>query len=407
MLSSTVLLRESLEPLPETGLGFSVALVAYLLFRRFRRDWVQDILLGLTVALMIGFRPVAFILALPVFIALPERTAGRSAASIWRWVLLAGAVLIPLLMSAGDDTDIRPAVLTTAAIIAVSALAGFVNDVVKGNWRIWRGYLLISASALIAAYLLYPHYFKYFDDLMAQIDKYHTQVENPIGSLEGVLWNLLVSVGYLAVAFPGPFSLVGILVAVPFLFKTKPGPLSRKLSLLLLGLLPYVLTVCRNDNLQPRYLISIMPVFFIISALGLMFAVRYSRLSWLLLLPLSLSMFQLGEAMTIVPASAGMPAVLRELSHMPPQPVTVLSFGSCTPDYYQESDPVFYPVAPYIPPVYHVASPEQATYCVSFRDLPPGFEPIVQYGYIDEETNLHIRTLLAHLHGRDRQITPP
>ena len=70
----------------------------------------------------------------------------------------------------------------------------------------------------------------------------------------------------------------------------------QKLTPFILGTIPFFFLIMRNESFQSRYLIPLMIAVFIPATLGLLTLLRQRKLKYLLLLPLSLSLLQTGEA---------------------------------------------------------------------------------------------------------------
>ncbi len=391
MLSSTVLLRESLEVVPEPGLLLSLALLMYAALKPHTKYYSAELLAGFSIGLMTGFRPVGFLLAIPFFLILPDKFSGESGAKTWRWGLLTTACLIPVLMSVRDAVPFTGLVTTVTILFCVWTVLFLILDIVKGKWKVWAGNAVAVITAIAVIYAFFPQYFNHFDIMLEQINSYHTQRENPVGSIPGLLWNLLISLAYLVIAFPGPLGFAGILVFLGMLFRQRQLAGGRTILLVFAGLMPFVLTVCRNTNYQSRYLIPVSAFFAVISAIGFLRIADQRKFHVLLLVPLLLSVTQLGETLLNMSSAGSILTTLRELSDHPPGTVTVLNIGPCTPDYYDEIDPVFYPLIPYVSPCYHRASPLNSMYCVSFGELPEGFIHVSSNGYIDMENEMMIR----------------
>lgn len=390
MLSSTVLMRESLEPLPETGLAFCIALSA-LIILRCRKGFLLDISSGVVLALLTGFRPVAFIMAIPVLLVIPGKYYARSAAGIWKWALLAVSITVPVLMGLSESISEGNTILIIGIAFAALTLTALITDVLRGKGRVWLSYLIILGTAVLLIILFFPHYFNHWDELMRQIADYHFARETPVGDAGELFSNIGISLAYLAIAFPGILAAVGAAGGLGFALREKKLPEMKHIALIALGLLPFLITSCRNENYQPRYLIPLLPITFLFAGWGISRLLESRKFRLLLLIPFFITVFQLGQAIDLTGRRGGMITALRKLESMPPRLVSVYNMSMCVPEYYADSRPVFYPIIPYINLTRHVASPEQAYYCIAYKELPAGFVQTDEFGYTARDIALELR----------------
>ena len=389
VLSSTALMKEFLEPVPETGMAFTVSMMIYLMLR-YKPGFLNNVIAGGTIALLIGFRPTAFPLSIPVFFILYDKrydTAGNH----WRWLLLTVSLLIPLILAFPSlqlwSDQIRHIVLLFLLLTVLMA----VKDIAKGNHAVWIRFLTILTTSAVVIFIAFPHYINHWEELLRQINDYHVSREYPIADLGDFTTCLACSLVYLIVVFPGPLAAIGFLAGAGFVARERESfPQSRILLSFALGLLPFLLIACRNNNFQSRYLIPLLPIFLLFASWGILRLLQNRYFSLLLILPFLLSTFQLAEGIHN-DQRGGTLTALKDLSELPPAPVTVFNFNVCCPEYYADTDPVFYPILPFVSPVFHRASIEEAHYCIALGDLPEGFEVLNSYGQTVEEHRTEMR----------------
>ncbi len=387
LLSSTIMLKESLEPTPEIGLSLTVSLMIYLLIK-YKPCLKYNLLLGFVLALFVGFRPVGMILAIPIFLVLPEKHKSSFAGRYWKWVFLSITAIIPLSLGFPEVLSFNP--LFLPILLVGTTLVCVIMDIRDGSSRIWLSYLTILLTAVLVVLLFFPHYVKHWSELLRQINDYHISREVPVNDLNIFLSSLGLTIMYLLLVFPGPLAAIGFLSAVCYSIREKYFPHRKLLWTIAIGFLPFLITTCRNLNMQSRYLIPLSPLVFLVAAFGIRKLLTNKIFALLLAIPLIVSAFQLAEAVQYG-KKGGMLLALKELSSMPPGLVTVMNLEVCTPEYYDETDPVFYPILPFVSQIYHSASHLNAEYCISYGELPDNFEVYKKFGYRNEERSVEIR----------------
>ncbi len=408
VLSSTTILIESFEPTPEnaTLCIFSILLYLLTIYRPGKR---HCFLIGLTLALLAGTRPTSIILALPVFLAIPQSFSKKSyARKYWRWVFLIVASFGALLTSFPQLVSIQEIVLFAFPLMFFVTLFSFLHDRGAGHSKVWKEFLLIIAYFVILLPVLFPNYFLHFQEFIRQTKQYHLEVEYPCNSISIIGKSIFYSIIYITIAFPGPFAATGFFTAIGlFISKRRKNECSgyRNLSLFVLGIVPFVLIVTRNENFQARYLIPLMGLFFIIASIGVKYILS-TKLKYFLLIPFLVSSYQLSEIVQYK-TNGGILNAFYDLSIEEPGTIQAQDIGPCNPHYYGDSKEIYYPLIPYIPANLHVFSPDNALYSISFNNPDSNYTVTKTYGSSQIERNSLVRasdfpswTDLVYLTGR-------
>ena len=390
LLSSTVILIESFEPTPENATLCIFCILFYLL-TAYKPGKRHCILIGLTLALLAGTRPTALILALPVFLVVPESFSAKSyARRYWRWIVLAIISCTALLTAFPKIISVTELSLTTFPLLLLVTLFSFIHDKRRGNGKVWNEFLLILASFVVLLPLLFPNYFLHFGELLRQTNQYHLEVEFPCDSFAIVGKRILFSLLHITVTFPGPFAATGFFAAVGLFFSKREKNKSnyRTLSLFAMGIVPYILIVIRNDNFQSRYLIPVMGLFFAVASIGIRHLLN-SKLKYLLLIPFLVSSYQLYEVVQYK-TDGGILNAFYDLSTKK-QGTIQTDIGACPPHFYGENRSTFYPLLPYAPSNRHVLNSENALYTVSFNRPPANYDVIGTYGNDHKDRERQVR----------------
>lgn len=379
-LSSSVIMIESLELTPE---NLSLCIFSILIYQLtvYKPSKRHSILLGFTVALLAGSRPTAIILAFPVFLVIPDFAAAASCLrKYWRWVFLAViSCAVPLTAFSDVVSETELGFVVLPALLFVTVLS-FLCDRRKGNLRVWKELGLTVVSFLVFLLLLFPQYFLHFKELIRQVNQYHLDIEMRCISITQMANYVLYGFLYITITFPGPFAATGIFTAMGLIFsKRKVGNLNyHRLSLIALGVVPFLLTVVRNDNFQPRYLIPMLGIVLVVASIGISYLLR-SKLKYLLIIPFLLSSYQLIEIVQNKTNGSFLNA-FHDLSRMEKGTVNAQDIGPCQPHYYGDAVSTFYPLLPYFSKDMHSMNRSTSRYVLSFAPPAAGYDIVGSYG---------------------------
>ena len=391
VLSSTIMLIESFELTPETSMFLMISILMFTL-TTYRPCLPHAVMLGTILALLIGTRPTALVLAFPMVMVLPEKfSEARFASCFWRWSLFAIAVLSAVISG-------FPGWISTSALISIGTVTAILITVFaaaldcrKRHCRFWTHLFVILLVFPVILFILFPHYFLYHAEFFRQLEAYHLDIEQPIGSLTMFFGNAGLGFMNLFLVFTGPLAATGLFAGLGFLLSDRSY--FRRYRLLILfaaGLLPFFLLVMRNTNLQPRYLIPLLGPFFILSAGGLKLLWNSRRIRILLAIPLLMSLFQLTEVVRYK-HRGGILNALRHLGELKPNEVLIPSMTPFDPQYYSEEDNVRWPLVPFFDdhlPIWEETTPD---YLICSGAVPEGYEIVRSFGDSDEVISIMVR----------------
>ncbi|NOQ22276.1 MAG: hypothetical protein GQ565_06465 [Candidatus Aegiribacteria sp.] len=379
VLSSAVILIESFEPTPENAMLFAINILFYCM-AVYKPSRKHAIITGVVLALMVGTRPTALILGLPVLLIIPEHFSDRAyAKKTLRWFILAvfsGAVI---LAAFPQIVSIEAIAIITAILVFPATLFSIIHDIRNDCFRVWNHLLMSLVSFILSLLILFPNYFLHFPELIRQVQEFHIEREVPCGSLSILAKNIFYSFMYLTIAFPGPFAATGFFTAIGLFFSKRRSPDCRMLLLFVLGTVPFLFLACRNDNFQSRYLIPLMGVVFVVASIGLRYILSVRKLRILLLIPFLISSYQIFEIVQYK-TQGGILNAFYDLNLQDNVTVLPLNIGPCWPGYYSQEDNICWPLMPYVESHLPEWNSEGARYSVSFSPLPDEYEILGVYG---------------------------
>lgn len=379
VLSSSVILIESFEPTPENVMLFAVNILFYHM-AVFKCNRKHAVVTGVILALLVGTRPTALILGLPVLLIIPEHYSDRAyAKKFWRWFILVIFSVAAALTSFPQLISVKAIWIISAILVLPVTLFSIIHDNRNNCFGAWRQLLLILISFTVSLLLLFPNYFLHFPELIRQIQQFHLGVEIPCGSLAVLAKSILYSILYLTIAFPGPFAAIGFFTAIGLFLSKRESMSYRILSLFAIGSVPFLLIVCRNDNFQSRYLIPLMGFYFFTASIGIRYILTIKKLRYFLLVPFLISSFQIFEIVQYK-TQGGILNAFYDLSLKEHVTVFPLDIDPCNSYYYSEEDDICWPLMPYVESHLNVRNSEEALYCVSFTPPPDQYEILETYG---------------------------
>lgn len=379
LLSSVILLIESLELTPEVLTLFSLAGLfrACILYRGGSRDSIR---LAVWVALLIGSRPTAVVLILPALLTIASTAPSDSwMKRIWGKTILLLSILTSVLNSFPGLFSTGLLAATTIPLMLMVTIVCWVHDFRMGNRVQWVDTVRMTLLATGITVLLFPHYIIHLTEMKRQILQCYVLIEQPANSIYILGRNCFLGISYLTIVLIGPLASVGFFAFTGNLFRERIRSV-EKLSPFLLGTIPFFFLIMRSDNFQCRYLIPLMVIVFIPSILGLLLLFKQRKLRYLLLLPLSLSLLQTGEA---VYHRGWMGSILNTFKAIPDTAGTVSwhNVFPCEPGYYEPEGTISWLLNPFISGhTETTGSIDDATYVVAFSEIPEGFEEVGSWG---------------------------
>ncbi|MBD3369180.1 hypothetical protein GF402_02305 [Candidatus Fermentibacteria bacterium] len=301
-LCSTIFLVESFELTPENVMTLCLLLLLHRLVV-YEPKAMHSVTTGAVMALLIGARPSSFILWVPVILVIPECFPHRAyAARYWRWIVFTVLVIAALLAPFPDAVPIGTVLAICGGLVITVTLICAIRDLRAGFGEVWKNLVLVLLSALLALAILFPNYVIHLGELLRQTSQLHVAIEEPCGSVADYSRQLVYSLFFLVITFPGPLAAVGVFVGIGILSsKRRQGGNYGRLLLFALGTIPFFLLSCRYVNFQSRYLIPLMGTALVVSAIGLRCIMRMGRIRYLLILPMLISVFQLREVVKLRP----------------------------------------------------------------------------------------------------------
>ena len=379
LLSSVILLIDSMELTPEVLILFSLAGLfrACMLYRSGNRDTLR---LAVWIALLIGSRPTAVVLILPAFLIIASTAPSDSwMKRIWSISILLVLISASVLTAFPDLFSTGLLAVTALPLILLITFFCWVHDFRAGDRAQWTDMVRMIFFAAGAIVLLFPHYIIHFTEMKRQILQFHLLIEQPAGTILILGRNCFLGISYLTIVLIGPLASVGFFAFTGNLFRERSRSV-EKLTPFLLGTIPFFFLIMRSDNFQSRYLIPLLVVVFIPSILGLLLLFKQRKLRYLLLLPLSLSLLQTGEAVYHRGWTGG---ILNTFKAIPDTAGTVSwhNVFPCEPGYYAPEGTISWPLNPFISGhMETTGSIDDATYAIAFREIPEGFEEVGSWG---------------------------
>jgi len=380
IFSSTVILIESFEPTPETA-TLSIFSILFYLLVIYKPSMRNCVFIGLTLAFLAGTRPTSLILALPVFLVVPESFSSESyARRYWRWIVLLVISCASLLTAFPSLVSVTEIGLITIPLLFFVTLFSIIHDRKNGHGKVWSQFVLILAIFCVSVVVLFPNYFLHFHELIRQTNQYHIDIQFPRDSLGAMGESILYSFLYVTIAFPGPFAATGFYTAIGLFLSKRKNFTSRyrTLSLFVLGIVPFILILSRNEAFQSRYLIPVLGLFFAVASIGIRYLIN-SKLRYFLIIPFLISTLELFEVVKYN-THGGILNAFFDLSTEVQGEIQAQDVGPCHPHYYGENRDIYYPLLPYASSSLHTMNSENALYILSFQ--PPGtsFDVISTYG---------------------------
>ena len=376
MLSSMILLIESMELTPEILTLFSLAGLfrACILYRGGNRDTFR---LAVWITLLIGSRPTGFVLSLPACLTIAAAAPPESwMKRIWSRSILLVLVSVSVLAAFTGLFPTQLLVMTALPLILLITVICWIHDLRTGDRAQWTDMVRIMDFAAGAPVLLFPHYIIHLTELNRQIMQFHVLREQSAGSFFILGRNYYLGIGYLTLILIGPLASVGFFAFAANYVRGRIR-FAEKLTPFLLGMMPFFFLIMRNENFQPRYLIPLKIVVFIPATLGLLSLLGQKKLRYLLLLPLSLSVFQIGEAIHHRGWKGG---ILNTLKAIPDTTGTVSwhNVFPCRPGYYDPEGNISWPLYPYLTRgMETTAVDNDASFIIAFtEDIPEDFEEV-------------------------------
>jgi len=391
IFGSAVILIESFELTPEI-VTFSVFCAMIYLMLNYKPNKVYPVLTGLFIALLVGARPTGIVIAIPVFLNVTEHYAPNTYANkYWRWLLLAVASVAALLSAFPGIVSTYILSISVLVLLLPATLVMCVIDVKRGYADVWKGMLQIVVSFCVFLLLLFPGYIINYHELVRQIIQYHIELEVQNGTIQSMVQNILLILLNVTIAFAGPLAAIGFFTSVGvFMLRGNRGNMMmRTVMLFAIGVIPFVIIMARNDNLQTRYAIPLMPLVFAVSSLGIKYIVE-SKIKYLIIIPFLISSYQIYEVVHNK-TDGGVLNAFYDLGESEEYSINVETIGPCDAHYYGGKSGTPYPLLPYTSGTLHDADAGSVIYEVSFNVPPPSHTLFRTYGCDYHARNYLIR----------------
>ena len=392
VMSSAVILIESLEITPEIVMFTAVSLLLYRLVT-YRPSLKNSVILGVVFTLLAGSRPTAVMLGFPAVIILPEFFSRKSICRrFWRWIVAAVSISASVLFA---FPDLAPRTAVIAASVIVLAAVTVLSVVLDLRWRrtgAWKhlGIVLVSFTATLP--LVFPNYFLHFPELIRQTRQFYLDIVQPAGDPGVFFRQLFYSILYITIAFPGILSGLGLYAGLGAILSGRSSVSNYRLPLLFfLGTVPFFLFAIGKTDYQPRYLIPLMGFVFLLAAKGLTVLMRMRKVRVLLLIPLLLSCFQLYEIFS-KKTHGGILNAMYELSLLESPRVGATALNPCLPELYSMEDDICWPLVPFVNGTDPVWRPEAVDHWISFSPPPEDFAVIRSFDTGNEHICRSIRS---------------
>ena len=378
-LSSAIILIEAFEPTPEISM---FCVLSWLVFAslRYKGSKSDSIIIGLLCALMVGVRPTAFILCLPAILCVANSAENNSyLKKYWIWTLLAAAALLALASIYVSADNLITLAAITVLFLTACTIPMIIIDNKRGLFKGWFHIFFTISIFLLAIVILFPPYIINRSNLFYQMQQIHFEREVSNFSLIKTGNHLFLSIINLWIVFPGPLAAVGISIFSGALLRFHfISSIRKKLAIFILGLIPFILLICKYDNYQPRYLIPLLPISFLFALTGFFDILKRKALFLgLTILPLAFSIWFVVETTHFKP-TGGFIQAFEYIEELQGLPVSECAIYRIPPSYFSKNNSITWSLLPYLDEsmnIYQTGS-EMPEILISSGSAPDGYSVI-------------------------------